>query len=76
MASVTYGTCIMANVIMAKVFMAKVLWQMKHKPLYIVFKSNCAYLQIRKTCTCSLYCDYLNNDDIYLGIIVNTKHVT
>ena len=29
MASVTYGKCIMANVIMAKVFMAKVLWQMK-----------------------------------------------
>ena len=28
MASVTYGKCIMANVIMAKVFIAKVLWQM------------------------------------------------
>ena len=38
MASVTYGKCIMANVIMAKIFMAKILWQMKlsrltrHKP--------------------------------------------
>ena len=32
MASVTYGKCIMANVIMAKVFMAKVLWQMKLSP--------------------------------------------
>jgi len=29
MASVTYGKCIMANVIMAKIFMAKILWQMK-----------------------------------------------
>jgi len=28
-ASVTYGKCIMANVIMTKVFMAKILWQMK-----------------------------------------------
>ena len=32
MASVTYGKCIMANVIMAKVYMAKVLWQMKLSP--------------------------------------------
>ena len=32
MASVTYGECIMANVIMAKVFMAKVLWHMKLSP--------------------------------------------
>ena len=29
MASVTYGKCIMANVIVAKIFMAKILWQMK-----------------------------------------------
>ena len=29
MASVTYGKCIMANVIMAKIFMAKMLCQMK-----------------------------------------------
>ena len=32
MASVTYGKCIMANVIMAKIFMAKILWQMKLSP--------------------------------------------
>jgi len=32
MASVTYGECIMANVIMAKVFMAKALWHMKLSP--------------------------------------------
>ena len=32
MASVTYGKCIMANLILAKVFMAKVLWQMKLSP--------------------------------------------
>ena len=35
MASVTYGKCIMANVIMAKVFMAKVLCEMKLSPLFI-----------------------------------------
>ena len=34
MASVTYGKCIMANVIMAKIFMGKILWQMKLSPPY------------------------------------------
>ena len=34
MASVTYGKCIMANVIMAKIFMAKILWQMKLSPFF------------------------------------------
>ena len=29
MASVTYGKCIMVNVIMGKVFMEKVWWKMK-----------------------------------------------
>ena len=38
MASVTYGKCIMANVIMAKVFMAKILWQMKLSHLKPFFK--------------------------------------
>ena len=33
MASVTYGKCIMANVIMAKIIIAKILWQMKLSPL-------------------------------------------
>ena len=37
MASVTYGKCIMANVITAKVFMAKVLWQMKLSLSYLCF---------------------------------------
>ena len=36
MASVTYGKCIMANVIMAKIFMAKILWQMKLSPIHIL----------------------------------------
>ena len=46
MASVTYGKCIMANVIMAKIFMAKILWQMKlsltgeENPEFFVFKSK------------------------------------
>ena len=38
MASVTYGKCIMANVIMAKIFMAKILWQMKLSPMILVCK--------------------------------------
>ena len=29
MASVTYGKCIMVNVIMANIFITKILWQMK-----------------------------------------------
>ena len=36
MASVTYGKCIMANVIMAKIFMAKILWQMKLSQKFIL----------------------------------------
>ena len=41
MASVTYGKCIMANVIMAKIFMAKILWQMKLKYLWYGAILNC-----------------------------------
>ena len=48
MASVTYGKCIMANVIMAKIFMAKILWQMKLSLLKLFNIAN--FRGIEKTC--------------------------
>jgi len=48
MASVTYGKCIMANVIMEKIFIAKILWQMKlsrlsYTTLYFILHTPFVY---------------------------------
>ena len=61
MASVTYGKCIMANVVMANIFMAKILWQMKLSHLsasvaqeVIVSPTNYSCFAVNYDFNCSL----------------------